>query len=123
MGLYNADLSADWQSVLDDLGEEITLTHKTGQTLNTTTGAFVEVNESQTIDAVLSELVKSDFELNPSKFGRGGRVFRLRDADLTVSAIAIDDEIIYDGDTFRIVDARKHREPAIWRLAAERVEQ
>jgi hypothetical protein len=102
MGTQNERLSSDFEQALSDLAYRVILTHKIAQTLNTNTGSFTEIDESQGIDAIVSEINKKDMELAPDKYTLNDRIFRFRSADVDVTSVEIQDEITYDDKTYTI---------------------
>ena len=104
MGTQSVRLSGDFSQALTDLGETITFTHRVSQALNTVSGDFTEVTQVQNITAIPSQVSKKDIELSPSKLTVFDKAFRFREADLSVSAVAIDDKIAYESVTYRIIE-------------------
>jgi hypothetical protein len=98
------NLTNDFLMALDDLGQTLTLTHKVSQTLNAITGDYPAVEQVQSISGVVQTVSKRDIALAPNKYQSSDRSVFIREEDVSVNDIDIDDEIIFDSQEYKIFE-------------------
>lgn len=99
-----SNLNSDFLTcALDDLGQNVTVTHYASQFLNAATGDYTAVEQEQTISAVIQSVTKKDILLSPNKYLGSDRTVFFREADLSIS-LQINDKVVYESDEYSIFE-------------------
>lgn len=104
MSMLNT-LSANFSVMLEDWGEEITLTHNVSTELNTDTGKYTTITTTATLQGICSKVESKEVALNPNKYKITDTKIRYKKSDTDIVLIE-DDTITYNSSIYAVISIK-----------------